>query len=170
MRAPPRSNPCSITPRSSAPRTRSEWKPSRGKASYLSHYAGEVSPLSAMKYAKAARDALHRAEKMDASALNGGIYVSLGALYSKVPGGIIGFGDDELAAEYFSKALAVDPNNIDNNYFYGEFLIDKGEYAKAAAYLKHALDAPPLKDRPIFDAGRRAEIRTLLTAAQRKMS
>ncbi len=135
----------------------------------LSDYAGEVSQLSAMKYAKAARDALLRAEKMDPTALDGGVYVSLGALYSKVPGGIIGFGDDELAAEYFNKALAVDANNIDNNFFYGEFLLDKGEYAKAAAYLKHALDSPPLKDRPIFEEGRRAEIRTLLAAAQRKM-
>jgi tetratricopeptide (TPR) repeat protein len=134
----------------------------------LSDYAGKVSPLSAMKYAKAARDALHRAEKMDPAALDGGIYVTLGALYSKVPGGIIGFGDDALAAEYFAKALAVDPDNIDNNYFYGDFLLSEGQPAKAAAVLEHALEAPPVEGRPIFDAGRRAEIRTLLAAARRK--
>jgi tetratricopeptide (TPR) repeat protein len=134
----------------------------------LSDYAGEVGTFSAMKYAKAARDALHRAEKMDPTALAGGIYVSLGALYSKVPGGMVGFGDDTLAAEYFRKALAIDADNIDNNYFYGDFLLSQGEYARAADVLEHALAAPPVEGRPIFDAGRREEIRALLATARSK--
>jgi tetratricopeptide (TPR) repeat protein len=136
----------------------------------LSTYAGEVSAMSAMKYAKAARDALERAERLNATALAGGIYASLGALYSKVPGGFIGFGDDELAAQYFEKALAVDPDNIDNNYFYGEFLIDQGDYAQARTVLEHALAAPAATDRPVFDTGRRNEIRGLLAVAERKTS
>jgi len=36
--------------------------------------------------------------------------------------------------------------------------------------LEHALTAPAVADRPVFDAGRRAEIRTLLTVAERKTS
>jgi tetratricopeptide (TPR) repeat protein len=136
----------------------------------LSTYAGEVSAMSAMKYAKAARAALERAEQVDGTALDGGIYASLGALYSKVPGGFIGFGDDELAAQYFEKALAIDADNIDNNYFYGEFLLDQGEYARARSILQHALAAPTAVDRPVFDAGRRAEIHTLLAVAERKTS
>lgn len=136
----------------------------------LSTYAGEVSAMSAMKYAKAARTALENAEQLDATALGGGIYASLGALYAKVPGGIIGFGDDDVAAEYFAKALAVDPDNIDNNFFFGEFLLEKGDYARARAVLEHALAAPAVTDRPVFDAGRRDEIRALLAVAQRKAS
>jgi tetratricopeptide (TPR) repeat protein len=136
----------------------------------LSTYAGEVSAMSAMKYAKAARAALLRAERMNPEALGGGLYASLGALYSKVPGGFIGFGDDELAAEYFAKALQVDPDNIDSNYFYGEFLIDQGDYVEAVAVLDRALKAPTVEARPAFDAGRRAEIRELLAAAQREVS
>jgi tetratricopeptide (TPR) repeat protein len=136
----------------------------------LSTYAGEVGAMSAMKYAKAARTALEQAEKLDAKALEGGIYASLGALYSKVPGGIVGFGDDEIAADYFAKALAVDADNIDNNYFYGEFLVDQGDYARARAVLEHALAAPPVSDRPVFDEGRREEIRALLDVARRKTS
>lgn len=136
----------------------------------LSTYAGEVSAMSAMKYAKAARTALERAEKLDATALSGGIYASLGALYSKVPGGFIGFGDDELAAQYFKKALAIDADNIDNNYFYGEFLVDQGQYAEARAVLQHALAAPVAADRPVFDSGRRGDIRRLLVIAERKAS
>jgi tetratricopeptide (TPR) repeat protein len=134
----------------------------------LSTYAGEVSAMSAMKYAKAARAALEKAEALDATALDGGVYASLGALYSKVPGGIIGFGDDKLAAQYFEKALAVDADNIDNNFFYGEFLLDQGDYARARTVLEHALAAPPVAARPVFDAGRRAEIRSLLDIAHRK--
>ena len=134
----------------------------------LSTYAGEVSAMSAMKYAKAARAALEKAESLDGTALEGGVYASLGALYSKVPGGFIGFGDDRLAAQYFEKALAVDADNIDNNFFYGEFLLDQGDYARARTVLEHALAAPPVAERPVFDAGRRAEIRDLLAVASRK--
>ena len=136
----------------------------------LSTYAGEVGAMSAMKYAKAARAALLKAESMDPEALNGGLYASLGALYSKVPGGLIGFGDDELAAEYFTKALQVDPNNIDSNFFYGEFLVDQGDYAEAITVLDRALKAPTIEARPAFDSGRRAEIRELLATAQREAS
>jgi tetratricopeptide (TPR) repeat protein len=136
----------------------------------LSTYAGEVSAMSAMKFAKAARAALERAEKLDADALDGGIYASLGALYSKVPGGFVGFGDDELAAEYFERALAIDADNIDNNFFYGEFLVDQGDYAHAVGVLEHALAAPPVTERPVFDAGRRAEIKQLLAVARDKTS
>jgi len=136
----------------------------------LSTYAGEVSAMSAMKYAKAARAALERAESLDATALAGGVYASLGALYSKVPGGLIGFGDDKRAADYFHKALAVDGDNIDNNFFCGEFLLDQGDYAGARTVLERALAAPPVAERPVFDAGRRAEIRNLLTVARSRTS
>lgn len=132
----------------------------------LSAYAGEVSAMGAMKVARAALEALHKAEHMDAGALDGGIYASLGALYSKVPGGFIGFGDDERAAEYFAKAMEIDPDNIDSNFFYGEFLIEHGDRASAISVLNRALDAPAVIERPVFDAGRRAEIQTLLVSAR----
>jgi tetratricopeptide (TPR) repeat protein len=136
----------------------------------LSTYAGEVSAMSAMRYAKAARDALHRAESMAPEALDGGLYASLGALYSKVPGGMMGFGDDERAADYFVKALAVDPENIDSNFFYGEFLLDQEDYTSAARVLRRALAAPAVASRPLFDTGRRAEIQALLDSAERQRS
>lgn len=132
----------------------------------LSTFAGEVSAFSAMKWAKAARDALHRAESMEATALDGGLYASLGALYAKVPGGMVGFGDDKLAAEYFNKAVAVDSDNIDTNYFLGEFLVDQEQYSQAIPVLEKALGAPRVVDRPKFDSGRRDDIRRLLTEAQ----
>jgi len=136
----------------------------------LSSYAGEVSAMSAMRYAKAARDALHKAESMAPEALHGGVYASLGALYSKVPGGLVGFGDDERAAEYFVRALAIDPENIDTNFFYGEFLLDQEDYTSAVRVLRRALAAPADESRPLFDAGRRAEIQVLLASAEEESS
>jgi tetratricopeptide (TPR) repeat protein len=136
----------------------------------LSTYAGVVSKLSAMRYAKAARERLHQAEAMNPAALGGGVYASLGALYSKVPGGFMGFGDDELAEQYFQKAISVDATSLDSNYFYGEFLLEHGRAAEAVTYLTRALESPAVEGRPIFDAGRRAEARTLLESANKAVS
>jgi Tfp pilus assembly protein PilF len=79
-----------------------------------------------------------------------------------VPGGFVGFGDDEVAADYFAKALAVDGNNIDTNFFYGEFLLEHEDYAQAGQVLEQALSAPTVESRPLFDQGRRESIRALL--------
>ena len=136
----------------------------------LSSYAGVVGKLSAMGYAKAARERLHQAETMNATALSGGIYASLGALYSKVPGGFVGFGDDDLAESYFRKALEVDATNIDSNYFYGEFLLEQGRAREALPFLERAAGAPTVAGRPVFDAGRRAEAQALITTANGKLS
>ena len=63
----------------------------------------------------------------------------------------------------------MNPDAIDPNYFYGEFLIDQGEYAKAITVLEHALVAPDRPTRPIADAGRRAEIRQSIAPAKIKL-
>ncbi len=135
----------------------------------LSTYAGEVGALSAMKYAKAAREALHNAESMSPHALDGGLYASLGALYAKVPGGFVGFGDEDLAREYFEKALAIDSDNIDSNFFFGEFLVDHEQYQQALPVLNRGLNAATVAGRPEFDAGRRQGLRELLDSAQRHL-
>jgi len=128
----------------------------------LSSYAGEVSAFSAMKYANAAREALHKAESLDEAALNGSVYTSLGALYAHVPGGIIGFGDDELALEYLHKALAISPNDLDANYFLAELLVDEKMFDEAEQVLVKALAGPEVTYRPLLNDVRREQMRTLL--------
>jgi tetratricopeptide (TPR) repeat protein len=128
----------------------------------LSSYAGEVSAFSAMKYAKAAREALHKAESLDAQALSGSVYTSLGALYSHVPGGFVGFGDDDLALEYLRKAVAISPNDLDANFFLGELLIDQEMFDEAEQVLVSALASPPVTSRPLLDDARREQMRSLL--------
>jgi len=106
--------------------------------------------------------------KINGDALNGSAYTSLGALYYKVPGWPLGFGDHDKAAEYLRKALALNPDGIDPNFFYGELLLEDGDSAKAMLYLQKALAATPRPDRPVADAGRRGEISALIAKARSK--
>jgi len=124
--------------------------------------------LGALSKVKEARDLLLAAEKINPSALNGSVYNSLGSLYAKVPGWPIGFGDKKKARAYLEKALALNPNGIDPNYFYADLLADQGEYAKAAEHLKRALAAPARPGREDADAGRRLEAMHALETLKQK--
>jgi tetratricopeptide (TPR) repeat protein len=128
----------------------------------LSTYAGVKGGLGALGLAKRSRAALEQAMQLDPNALEGSAYTSLGALYSKVPGFPVGFGNDKKARELLQKAVSINPNGIDANYFYGDFLIEQKEYAQARAYLQKALQAPARPGREVADEGRRGEINTLL--------
>lgn len=135
-----------------------------------STYAGVKGPFGAMSLANEARDALTRAEQMDPSVLDGSVYTSLGTLYYKVPGGLIGFGDKDLADTYLKKALQANPEGIDPNYFYGEFLFEQKDYAAARDALLRAQQAPARADRPLADEGRRKEIAALLQRVNAKIA
>ena len=128
----------------------------------LSTYAGEVSAFSSMKYANAALESLRKAESIDAAALHGSVYTSLGALYSRVPGGFIGFGDDDLALEYLNRALEISPNDLDANYFLAGLLVDQKKDDEARQVLHHALSVPEVTDRPLLDSARRSEMQAML--------
>ncbi len=124
--------------------------------------------FSAGGTAKAARDLLLAAEKIDPNAMDGSALTSLGSLYYKVPR-IGSFGDHGKAREYLERALKVDPNGIDQNYFYADFLLERGEYAKALEYFKKALNAPARPGREDADAGRKADIQEGIGHAEKKL-
>jgi tetratricopeptide (TPR) repeat protein len=102
----------------------------------VSSEAGAKGGLGALSLAKEARQLLEESLKLNDKALNGSAYTSLATLYAKVPGWPIGFGDKERAEEYFKKALAINPDGIDPNFFYGEYLADGNALAKRAAIWK----------------------------------
>ena len=130
-------------------------------------YAGG---LGALGLAKDARDLFEKAGRIDYRAVEGAVPTSLGALYYKVPGFPLSFGDNSRARQYLEDGLRISPNGLDANYFYGDFLFEVGEYPKAVAVLKHALTTPPDTERSVWDAGRRAEIRALLTQVEAKLA
>ena len=123
----------------------------------LSTLAEKKGGLGALGLVKQARHQLEQAEAIDPEVLGGSVYASLGSLYSKVPGWPIGFGDDEKAEQYFKKALAINPQGLDINYFFAEYLVDQGEEMLALEHLELALQAEPMVDRPVADQGRRQQ-------------
>lgn len=136
------------------------------EAIILSTYAGAKGGLGALSLVKEARDLLLQAEKIDATALHGSLYTTLGSLYYQVPGWPIGFGSDKQARIYLEKALQYNPDGIDPNFFYGDFLLEEGEYARAVEVFNKALQAAPRPGREISDAGRRKEIQAKLEKAR----
>lgn len=132
------------------------------RAIVLSTWAGAKGGLGALGLVKDARKHLEQAIELDDTALEGSAYTSLGSLYYQVPGWPIGFGDDDKARRYLQKALAINPDGIDPNFFFADYLIEQGEEERAQQYLQRALSAPDRPDRPVADEGRRQEIRDRL--------
>ena len=127
---------------------------------------GGFGALVLVKHAKAL---LEQAEKIKPDALNGSAYTSLGSLYYQVPGWPLGFGDDGKARAYLEQARALNPKGIDPNYFYGDYLLEQGEYDKAIKVLELALLAPARPDRPVADAGRREEVKQAIAKAKKNL-
>lgn len=120
--------------------------------------AGAKGGLAALKYAKMAKKNFEKAMKINENALQGSAMTSLGVLYHKVPGWPIAFGSDKKAEMLLKHALSLNPDGIDPNYFYAEFLFDEGEYQQALEYANRAESAPARSDRPLADEGRHEEI------------
>lgn len=128
----------------------------------VSEEANRANIFHKLGLATRARDLLARAYGLDPRAAHGGAAMSLAVLYYKVPGSPLGFGDKDRARKLLREALAQDPNGLDANYFYGDFLHDTGNDPVARTYLQKALRAPHDPGRPVWDAGRRREVQSLL--------
>jgi tetratricopeptide (TPR) repeat protein len=133
-----------------------------------STYAGAKGGLGALSLMKEARDLLLAAEKIDPRALNGSIYTSLGSFYYMTPGWPIGFGDDDKAEAYLKKALEIAPEDMDANFFTGDFWLEKKKYKKAIPYFEKVLGLPDVVDRPVYSRGRKAEAAEKLALAKKK--
>lgn len=123
-----------------------------------SSWAGAKGGLGALSLVKQARSNLEKAIAIDPNALQGSAWTSLGALYYQVPGWPIGFGDENKAEELLKKALEINPDGIDPNYFYGDFLLQEKKTDEAKYYLEKALKAEVRPGREIADSGRRRDI------------
>lgn len=139
------------------------------EAIILSTYAGEKGGFGALGLVKEAKTLLEQAEKIDPNVLDGAVYTSLGSLYYQVPGWPIGFGNDDKAEQYLKKALALNPDGIDANFFYGDYLLEEGRYQEATTALEKALNAPARPGREVADAGRRDEIKAKLEQARKRL-
>lgn len=137
-------------------------EPKIWEAIILSTDAGITKGMSALPKVERAKTLLEESEKIDPNALNGSAQTSLGSLYYQVPGWPIGFGDDKKAEEHLKMALQANPDGIDPNFFYGDFLLQDDRAEEAKTYLNRALQAPDRPGRELADAGRRQEIKAAL--------
>jgi tetratricopeptide (TPR) repeat protein len=127
-------------------------------------YAGSLSAINptALGYVKNAKKHLEESIKINPEALDGSAYTSLGSLYYQVPGWPLGFGDDDKAEDFLKKGLAINPNGIDPNYFYADFLIRDNRKDEAKKYLNNAKKAKGRPGREVADQGRREEVMALI--------
>ena len=140
------------------------------QAIVLSGYAKAAGGLTALKSVAKSKELLLESIKLDPLALNGSAYTSLGSLYYKVPMWPISFGNKEKAREYLEKALTINPNGIDPNYFYADYLYERGQYADAVKYFEKALQAPARPGREDADEGRKKDINEGLANAKKKLN
>jgi hypothetical protein len=99
----------------------------------VSSWAGEKGGLGALGLVKQAKAPLrvgdrHRWQRPGRVGLQ-----QPGVLYYKVPGWPVGFGDKAKAKELLQKALAINPQGIDPNFFYGEYLVESKQPDQAVA-------------------------------------
>ena len=141
-------------------------EPKIWEAIILSTDAGIVKGMSALPKVEKAKSLLEQSKQIDPNALDGSADTSLGSLYYQVPGWPIAFGDDKKAEQHLKAALQANPNGIDPNFFYGDFLLQDGRADEAKAYLNRALNAAPRPGRELADAGRRQEIKAALAKAE----
>lgn len=136
----------------------------------LSSWAAAKGGLGALGLAKRSKAEYETAIQIDSKALDGSALNSLGVLYYKVPGWPVGFGDNKKAETLLRQALALNPDGIDPNFFYGDFLIYRDQKRMAVPYLEKALKAPARPGREVADQGRRDEARALLKRIESEAS
>ena len=139
------------------------------KGIVTSSWAGAEGGLGALGKAKDAKADLEKSLTLDPKALQGSAYTSHAALYDRVPGWPIGFGDSDKAEQLLKQALQLNPDGIDSLYFWGDHLYRQKRYAEARAALQKALQAAPRPGRESADAGRRKEITALLVDVNKKL-
>ncbi|MBB6287392.1 tetratricopeptide repeat protein [Pseudomonas sp. SJZ103] len=135
-----------------------------------SSWAGAQGGLGALSKVKAAKVDLEKALDLDPKALQGSAYTSLAALYDRVPGWPIGFGDADKAELLLKQALQLNPTGIDSLYFWGDHLYRQKRYGEARDALQKALLAAPRPGRETADTGRRKEIESVLADINKKLN
>ena len=127
----------------------------------ISSWAGAKGGLGALNLVKQAKNEYETAMQIDPKALDGSAMNSLGVLYYKVPGWPLGFGDNAKAEALLKDALVINPNGVDPNYFYADYLVSRKRYSEAGPYIDRALAAPARPGRYVADAGRKMDAERL---------
>jgi len=116
------------------------------KSRVLLTKARDAFSLSALSLVEQAENLLSKAIDINPTAKNGAALVTMGVMYHKVPGWPISFGDNKIAEGYLLKALEINPDGSNSNFYYANFLIEIGEEEKAISYLNKVLESKSTGD------------------------
>ena len=139
-------------------------------ATIMATNAAFESSLTALSTLEKAKSLLEEAIRINPQALEGTAYVTLGTLYYMLPGWPVSFGDDDTAEHLLKTSLKINPNGIDSNYFYADFLLRQGREAEAETFFQKATQAPVRKQQAFADTQLQNEARLALTNAQQRKS
>jgi tetratricopeptide (TPR) repeat protein len=124
--------------------------------------AAHQDAVSALEAIHEARDLLLKAIAINPQAMKGAAYVTLGTLYYMTPKWPIGFGDEAAAQEMLQTALKINPDGIDSNYFYGDYLLSGNNFNEAEKYFKRAIAVPARAEQLYADNRLKDEARIAL--------
>lgn len=139
-------------------------------ATIMATNASFESSLTALSTLEKAKKLLEESIRIDPQALDGSAYVTLGTLYYMLPGWPVSFGDDDTAEELLKTSLKINPNGIDSNYFYADFLQRQGREAEAEVFFQKATHAPVRQQQAFADTQLQNEAKLALTHAQQRKS
>ena len=136
------------------------------EAHVLCAYAAAEFSFGSLSKVARARELLVKAIAINPTTMRGSAYVTLGNLYYRLPGWPISYGNDDQARQYLEAALKLFPEELDTNYFYGDFLMEQGEFRQAIPYLEKAEKAPVRAEYRQSDLKLKQELKHRLKAAQ----
>lgn len=132
------------------------------QALIIAAHAEQQDGFTALKAIHTSRDLLLKAIKINPQTANGSAYVTLATLYYMAPKWPIAFGDAEKAEKMFQEALKINPNGIDANYFYGDFLLANNQPKEAQKYFERAISAPSRGEQLFADSKLKDEVKLAL--------
>ncbi|MGR8979325.1 MAG: tetratricopeptide repeat protein [Gammaproteobacteria bacterium] len=138
------------------------------KAVLLATYADHQSAMAALDAIEEARDLLLKTIQINPKTLSGSAYVTLGTLYYMVPKWPVSFGDNDEARKMLETALAINPDGLDANYFFGDFLLTNDQPDQAVKYLEKAVNIPARKEQLFADNHLKTEAKIALLKALKK--
>ncbi len=136
------------------------------KANNAEHEGG-VDALNSIQDVKAL---LEKSIEINPKAMDGSAYVVLGTLYYMTPAWPIAFGDNDEAEEKLKEALKINPKGIDSNFYYGDFLMSKGQHKAAELFLNNAIAAPVRPNQTYVDNELKKEAKAALENAKKGKS
>jgi tetratricopeptide (TPR) repeat protein len=85
-----------------------------------------------------------------------------------VPSWPVSFGDTQKAEQLLKASLAINPNGIDANYFYADYLLQQDRLAEAEIYFHKAAQSPIRSQQPLADSQLQNEAKLALANTQQR--